>query len=638
MRLLLPLLLATSSFAIPSRPLRPEEHWRPARARDLSKYKARHPTVNEETGEVYWEHKQAAIDQVAAELRASGTTRKGTQLDLKAGCGIEGPLAREDRIVGGVEATEHTWPWQVALFIDDAWFCGGSIISENYILTAAHCADDAGYFDVMAGAHDVRASSEPHRVEVTSYNGWTHPQWNTQDLSNDLALIELPSPLPMSDYITTSCLPSAGDVPPVGTMATVTGWGKPSDSAGGISDVLREVRDVPVMSNSDCNDVYGIVGDGVICIDTAGGRGSCNGDSGGPFIVKADGSASGGASPGTQWTQHGIVSFGAASGCEVGLPAGYTRTEYYLDWILSETGIEEPTEAPATTPTTAVPTEPPTTLPPFICPEGWVDSKTGCFKLLHTEVVNRHEALVACENIGGYLAEPKSSEQASFLASLADIESEILGVKTWWIGLSDQGHEGRWIWEHSVSEATFTDWAEGFPTEDENNLVDCVLMNGDHGWQWTDADCTTGSAPAICQMGDYSNGPTPPPPTTTTQPGETTTSGGGENTTPGGDFKVGLVGGSSDNEGNVWATNSLGVYGVICDDGWDANAANVVCKQLGFSGAADVFDHSEFGDVDSDSFSYDEISCSGSEAHVQDCTYDTNEDCYGGEAAGVRCS
>ena len=255
---------------------RPEEHWRPARARELSKYKPRHPTIDEETGKVYWEHKQATIDKIASELRGAGSTRKGTQLDLKAGCGIEGPLAQEDRIVGGVEAVEHTWPWQVALFIDDAWFCGGSIISENYVLTAAHCADGAGYFDVMAGAHNVRASSEPHRVEVTSYNGWTHPQWNEEDLSNDLALIELPSPLPMSDYITTSCLPAAGDVPSVGTMATVTGWGKPSDSAGGISDVLREVRDVPIISNSDCNDVYGIVGDGVVCIDTAGGRGSCN--------------------------------------------------------------------------------------------------------------------------------------------------------------------------------------------------------------------------------------------------------------------------------------------------------------------------------------------------------------------------
>ena len=189
-----------------------------------------------------------------------------------------------------------------------------------------------------------------------------------------------------------------------------------------------------------------------------------------------------------------------------------------------------------------------------------------------------------------------------------------------------------------MSEAAFTDWAEGFPTDAENNLADCALMNGDHGWQWTDADCTTESAPAICQMGDYNTGPTNPPTSTTSEPGETTTSGGGDNTTPGGDYKVGLVGGSSANEGNVWATNSNGMYGVICDDGWDANAAKVVCKQLGYNGAAEVFDHSEFGDVDSDSFSYDEISCTGNEAHVQDCTYDTHEDCYGGEAAGVRCS
>ena len=134
------------------------------------------------------------------------------------------------------------YPNQVALFIDDAWFCGGSIISENYVLTAAHCADGASYFDIMAGAHNVRESSEPNRVEVTSYNGWTHPLWNSNDLSGDLALIELPSPMPMNDYISTSCLPATGETPAVGSLVTVTGWGKPSDSAGGISPVLREVR------------------------------------------------------------------------------------------------------------------------------------------------------------------------------------------------------------------------------------------------------------------------------------------------------------------------------------------------------------------------------------------------------------
>merc|ERR1719341_73821 len=165
-------------------------------------------------------------------------------------------------------------------------------------------------------------------------HGRTHPMWNSNDLSGDLALVELPSPLPMNDYISASCLPATGETPAVGSMVTVTGWGKPSDSAGGISPVLREVRDIPVISNSDCNAVYGIVGDGVVCIDTAGGRGSCNGDSGGPLVQKAGGKAAG-----DKWTQVGIVSFGASAGCEVGMPAGFTRTEYYLDWIKSETGM-----------------------------------------------------------------------------------------------------------------------------------------------------------------------------------------------------------------------------------------------------------------------------------------------------------
>merc|ERR1711894_348268 len=320
------LLCATVAMALPEgRRLRPEEYWRPAQGRDLSKYKPRQAVEPGTEESLAW-----AIKEVK---KTGASTKKGTNVDLKATCGIEGP-ARAGRIVGGHEAQENEWPWQVALFIDNAWFCGGALISENYVMTAAHCADGASYFDIMAGAHNVRASSEPNRVEVTSYNGWTHPMWNSNDLSGDLALVELPSPLPMNDYISASCLPATGETPAVGSMVTVTGWGKPSDSAGGISPVLREVRDIPVMTNADCNAVYGIVGDGVVCIDTAGGRGSCNGDSGGPLVQKAGGKAAG-----DKWTQVGIVSFGASAGCEVGMPAGFTRTEYYLDWIKSETGM-----------------------------------------------------------------------------------------------------------------------------------------------------------------------------------------------------------------------------------------------------------------------------------------------------------
>ena len=128
----------------------------------------------------------------------------------------------------------------------------------------------------MAGAHNVRESSEPHRQEITSYNGFTHPNWDYNTLANDIALIELPSPIEFNDWIKPSCLPTSGDTADEEELVTVTGWGKPSDSAGGISPVLRMVSDLPIISNSECNSYYGIVGDGIVCIDTTGGKGSCN--------------------------------------------------------------------------------------------------------------------------------------------------------------------------------------------------------------------------------------------------------------------------------------------------------------------------------------------------------------------------
>ena len=92
------------------------------------------------------------------------------------------------------------------------------------------------------------------------------------------------------------------------------------------------VKDLPLITNAECNSIYGIVGDGVVCMDTAGGKGTCNGDSGGPLGHYDEARE--------RWVEYGIVSFGASSGCEVGYPAGFTRTEYYLDWIKQQAGID----------------------------------------------------------------------------------------------------------------------------------------------------------------------------------------------------------------------------------------------------------------------------------------------------------
>merc|ERR1712212_1187762 len=191
------LVCASVALALPEgRRLRPEEHWRPAEARDISKYTPKHAMAPGAEGET-WEEHMIKITKAAKKISPKMASKMGSKYDLKETCGVEGE--------------PNQWPWQVALFIDNAWFCGGALISENWVVTAAHCADGASYFDVMAGAHDVRASSEPNRVEITSYNGIVHENYDDWALVNDIALVELPTPITFNDYIKPACLPSVGD-------------------------------------------------------------------------------------------------------------------------------------------------------------------------------------------------------------------------------------------------------------------------------------------------------------------------------------------------------------------------------------------------------------------------------------------
>merc|ERR1712240_327418 len=181
--------------------------------------------------------------------------------------------------------------------------------------------------------------------------------------------------------------------------------------------------------------------------------------------------------------------------------------------------------------TTTRPWQTTTAYPKEGCPEGWVNSIEGCFLFYYHKYVNWHEAQYECEKVGGFLAEPKTQQQVDMLKSIAFLEDSLVDPwdkpnGTWWIGLTDQGHEGRWIWQHDTEDAYNTDWIWGCPVNGVNNL-DCAMMEKNFQCQWRDALCDRNYAAPICQRDQTSPTPTPPTPspypTTTWRPYPTST-------------------------------------------------------------------------------------------------------------------
>jgi secreted trypsin-like serine protease len=245
-----------------------------------------------------------------------------------------GPVAAASpAVVNGQEATPHSYPWQVALFIDNSYFCGGSLISDEWVLTAAHCTTGSSSIEVVLGAHDLTVN-EPTQVTIVSTGSdiITHADYGSVFLKNDVGLVHLSTPVTFTSAIQPVCLPgrSTPDLG-AGVMLTASGWGVTSDSAfATVSDTLNEVTN-PSISNSECTDTYGAtITSATICTSTAdGNKGTCSGDSGGPLNYVSGG----------QTFNRAVTSFVSSSGCMSGLPDGFTRTTHYLDWIETNTGI-----------------------------------------------------------------------------------------------------------------------------------------------------------------------------------------------------------------------------------------------------------------------------------------------------------
>jgi chymotrypsin len=210
--------------------------------------------------------------------------------------------------------------------------CGGSAISTSWVLTAAHCPIGSSSTQVILGAHTLTANeATQQRRTVPSANYRNHPQYNPNNLNNDISLLLLPTPVTFTDRIQPAPLPALGRTDLfAGILATVSGWGRVSDGSSATSAQLRSVQN-NIITNAVCASTYGtsVVVSSVICMATTGGRGTCNGDSGGPLTVPEGGSR----------LQVGVVSFGAAAGCERGFPAGFARVTSFRQWIQTTSGV-----------------------------------------------------------------------------------------------------------------------------------------------------------------------------------------------------------------------------------------------------------------------------------------------------------
>ncbi|KAL4966139.1 serine protease [Aspergillus stella-maris] len=229
-----------------------------------------------------------------------------------------------ENIVGGDDATIEEYPYQIALLSSGSLICGGSIISNQYVVTAAHCTDGSSARSLSIRAGSTNHASGGTVVGVSSIA--QHPDYDSATVSNDISILTLDEELTFGDGIGAVDLPSSGDVPSAGTIGTLTGWGALTEG-GSISSNLQYV-DVPVVSNSQCSSDYAgfnEITDGMVCAgEEEGGQDACQGDSGGPYV--ADG------------VLIGITSWG--NGCaRAGYPGVYTSPAYYRDYISQVTGL-----------------------------------------------------------------------------------------------------------------------------------------------------------------------------------------------------------------------------------------------------------------------------------------------------------
>ncbi|CAL4109761.1 unnamed protein product [Meganyctiphanes norvegica] len=236
------------------------------------------------------------------------------------------------RIVGGRDTEQYEYPWQVGLVKSDQIpFCGGSLVSSHFVLTAAHCVYNIPKeeYSLVFGEHDWKNASDSIHRDVDQI--FIHPDYDHNSQDYDITLIRVSVAIDIYTFVTSPvCLPT-NTADYTGQIAVATGWGATAEFGPQVSTTLQEVE-VQIIEDSQCSLAYsGRVTERMQCAGVpGGGKDSCQGDSGGPLVVKDNG----------LYVITGITSWGLGCARE-GKPGVYTKVQSLLPWIIGSMGNEK---------------------------------------------------------------------------------------------------------------------------------------------------------------------------------------------------------------------------------------------------------------------------------------------------------
>ncbi|XP_066495489.1 suppressor of tumorigenicity 14 protein [Tiliqua scincoides] len=249
-------------------------------------------------------------------------------------------FVKKSRIVGGEQAEVGEWPWQVSLHAkdeDNGHLCGASLISETWLVSAAHCFQQQNfvrYYDpklwtAFLGLHDQRELSDSKVQRRNVKRIIAHPSFNDYTYDYDIAVLELDNPVSFTKEIQPVCLPDASHEFPAGKEIWVTGWGATQETGSGAS-ILQKAK-IRVINQTMCNSLLdNQMTPRMMCVGVlTGGIDACQGDSGGPLTSIEEND---------RMFLAGVVSWG--DGCaRRNKPGVYTRVTQLRNWIKEKTGV-----------------------------------------------------------------------------------------------------------------------------------------------------------------------------------------------------------------------------------------------------------------------------------------------------------